>query len=487
MFRFIPPWANNGDPARYPGTFLERHSAKCRALGVKDQTSPFDVGKMLRELGDDERLAIIAKADAAAEQYLNMVAWNPPDAEPVDMNDLRLELLSDTFDHACLWGGRGGGKSHIVAEVIIELASTNKERVVCSREFQNSTADSVRDLMVEKIKASRWANEWTCLETELRNEVTGSKITFLGLARNPTAQKSMAGVTIVWVEEAADVTQGSIDVMVPTVMREATSRIFWTYNPKDEDTPVEQMFRKGEPPERSIVRSVQPETNPYFYCGKMPAERRTSYRTHSQEKYRHIWRGGLEVNSERLVYRNWSVGRVDVPLGLEPRYGLDWGWTDPLACLEIFVIEPQHLNLDPEEHRGIIYICRELYGSHIASRSIPSKLDEMVPNARNGHITADSSEPKSIKELEMAGFSVAGAVKGPGSVRAGISLIQGYDIVVSPDCPNIQSEFSSYVWKVNKAGVVLKDPVDAFNHACDALRYGLEDYVPPAFDNIAWV
>lgn len=470
MMHFIPPW---GGVARVPAELIERHSARARALDMLDTASPKAVLDQLNQVDDETRLKALAAADKAVDLLRAMVAWNPPDYTPPDMPALRVRLLGEGFSHACLWGGRGGGKSHLIADVIVELASVGKERVVCAREFMVSTSESVRDLLVEKIKASRWANEWTCLDTELRNDATGSKITFLGLARNPTAQKSMAGVTIVWVEEASDVSQGSIDLMVPTVMREASSRIFWTYNPTDEDTPVDVMFRQGDTPERSIVQGVQSDDNPWFYVGKMAGERRTSYNKHTSEKFRNIWRGAVDVTSESLIYHDWSIGRVDVG-DATPIYGLDWGYVDPFACLEIFVIEPE----DPEAEKGIIYISAEAYGSHIPAKQIPDKIDERMPLARNHTITADSSEPKSIEDLNTEGFHVIPAKKGPGSIRAGISFIQGYRIVVAPDCVNVQSELGSYRWKTNKVGTVLRDPVDLNNHAMDGMRYGLEDYEP---------
>lgn len=481
LMTYHPMW--DDDPGMYPAPVLERHSAICRALNTEDRTKPNELHEMLQGLPDDERRAALDAGEQAIERLWDMTSWSPPDHNPADLKDLRPRLLGSTFTHAALHGGRGGGKSHLIAEVIIELASIGKERVLCCREFQNSISDSARDLLVEKIQNSRFANQWTCLETELRNNATGSKITFMGLARNATAVKSLAGITITWVEEAADISQNSIDLLVPTVTREGNSRLFWTFNPLDDDTPVDLMFRTDEPPERSIVVGVNSEYNPFFYRGKMPGERRSAFNKMSKAKYRHIWRGAIDKNPEGLVFANWTTGRVHVPDDLTPLYGMDHGWTHPFAALEVFVIEPD----DPETEMGTIYISAEAYGSNMRLQQRYDAIDEAMPMARKHTIIADSAEPATIASFNDEGFYTIPANKSPGSVRSGITFIQGYRIVVSPDCPNIQSELASYSWKKTKAGVHLRDPEDADNHACDALRYALSEYVPPTKAGVDYV
>lgn len=488
MYTFIPPWAKDtGDAGRYPAVALERHTAICRALDVADSTSPLELRAELARTVDQERVDALAAGDKAVELYAKMIEWSPPEHDRDDTTSIVETLTKKSYSHAALFGGRGGGKSHGAVEAVVELASTGKERVVCVREFQNSTAESVKELFETKIKASRWVNQWKITDYELENMATGSRVTFIGISRNTTAIKSLEGATIVLCEEAADLSEKSIDILVPTVMRMASSRMIWVWNPVETTTPVDVMFRTGEPPERSIIRCIQSESNAWFYTGKMPGEQRASFNKHSGEKFRWIWRGGYLVQSELAVYNNWQIGRFDVPLGNEPRYGLDWGWTDPMAALELFIIEPGELGRDPEKQQGVIYIRNEVYGSKIPARQIPDKLDKTIPLMRGASITADSSEPKSIEDLNNEGFVVTGAVKGPGSIRAGISLIQGYDIWISPDCPYTAAEMNLYRWKTDKNGTILRDPVDANNHACDTIRYALEGYEPPSVGGVIYV
>lgn len=468
---FFPPW--DGDPALYPGPALEQHQAHCRALKLPYETHPAEVAKLLtpavRELGKQ-----------AAARYHEMVAWAPDGYDPSNTRTVKQDILEYIASHRYLafHGGRGGSKSHGAVEAVVELASEDTERVVVGREFLESIRDSSHKLFREKIKASRWANQWVVTDRELRNAATGSVISFMGINRHPDSARSLEGCTIFLGEEAESFSQNSLDILLPTI-RAGNSKVIFLWNPADKDSPMNQMFLTGDLPERAFVRCVLGENNRWFYRTEMPGERRAAFTKFSKAKYRHIWRGALNTNPDLLVFNNWSIGRMDTSdLSLMPLYGLDWGWQHPLAALEIYIFEPE----DPETQRGKIYISAEVYGSYIPARDIPSRLREAMPLAEHGTITADSAEPKSIEDLSAAGFHVVGARKGPGSIRAGISFLQGYDIIISPDCVNTIREFEAYKWQTNRHGVILRDPEDDDNHAIDGLRYGVEDYTPPPRD-----
>jgi phage terminase large subunit len=86
-------------------------------------------------------------------------------------------------------------------------------------------------------------------------------------------------------------------------------------------------------------------------------------------------------------------------------------------------------------------------------------------------IVADSAEPKSIQELYAGGFNVHPALKGPDSIRAGISKIRQYKIRVTARSRNLIRELKNYRWKIDKDGNSLNVPIDNYNHGLDAVRY----------------
>ena len=90
---------------------------------------------------------------------------------------------------------------------------------------------------------------------------------------------------------------------------------------------------------------------------------------------------------------------------------------------------------------------------------------------------ANSAEPKSIAYLRKAGLNrIRAAKKGPDSIRAGISIIQDYKIIIHPRCVNFITEISNYTWDKDKFDNMVNKPIDDFNHLMDAMRYAMEEF-----------
>lgn len=108
----------------------------------------------------------------------------------------------------------------------------------------------------------------------------------------------------------------------------------------------------------------------------------------------------------------------------------------------------------------------------------------LEPAAQDGTYTgrthtltiADSSEPKSIAMIWDYGVTITGAVKGPDSIDYGIQLVQKQKLYVTARSVNLIKELRNYAWKVDKkTGKSLNVPIDDWNHALDAVRYGIAD------------
>jgi len=149
---------------------------------------------------------------------------------------------------------------------------------------------------------------------------------------------------------------------------------------------------------------------------------------------------------------------VEKPAGKLVGYGLDFGYTnDPTAVIALY-------------QDGETFTAREvLYRKGLSNRQIWELLKEEVPGA--ALVVCDSAEPKSIDELHGYGLNAHPARKGPDSVRAGIQFLQSKPLRITSDSINLLKEFRNYKWKEDKDGKQLNEPVDAFNHLIDALRY----------------
>jgi phage terminase large subunit len=165
--------------------------------------------------------------------------------------------------------------------------------------------------------------------------------------------------------------------------------------------------------------------------------------------------------AEGLVFENWESGTFDIYKFGKYVNGLDWGFSsDPFAYVRCAI------------ENDTLYICEEIYQRGLLNKD---SADLVKPKARNEIVWCDSAEPKSVQEFVSLGINAHSVKKGPGSVESGIKKIQSFrNVVIHEDnCPNTLAEFKNYQWKVDKAGGRLPEPVDAFNHAIDAIRYAL--------------
>lgn len=387
---------------------------------------------------------------------------------PMTGGDVNIRLgaaftpLFKPFRHKALYGGRGSAKSHSIAEALVILTSQAQKRVVGARQFQNSIRDSSKTLIEAKIKKLGFQRDFWIGKTEIVNRNTDSRFTFIGLERNPDSARSLEGCDICWVEEARNISQESIDVLIPTV-RKRGSEIWWSWNPVKPDDPIEKLFRGPHPPQNAYIKFVTFRDNPWFFETEMPAEM-LRLRLANFKKYEHVWLGLHDDLVESRIFTNVRTGHIDVPETCVPQFGMDFGFaSDPNALIKLYVLEASRQ----------IYVAREAFGK-VSLKDLPGFVRE-VPGASNFTIVADSARPETIDYLCGEGLNVVSARKGPGSIKAGIEWLQGYEIVISPDCTNMIDESRLYTWHVDKfTGKILDVPIDDHNHGWDAIRYATE-------------
>lgn len=386
-----------------------------------------------------------------------------------DQNPTFEVLLGEKFTrifekhrHKAFYGGRGSAKSHSIATYLVIVAVQSAKRIVCCRQFQNSLRDSSKELIEQKIRDLGFSDYFRILEREIICLRTGSRFTFIGLDRNPTAVKSLEGADIAWVEEASAINLISLEILVPTI-RKPGSEIIWSWNPDRRDDPVDAYFRGSMPPPGSLVVYVGYEDNPWFFHTEMPSEM-WFMKVLNPKRYEHIWNGAYDDTYEGRVFTNITIGRVSVPDNVPARFGMDFGFgKDPSSVIKLYVIEASRT----------IYVARERTGT-VALRDLPALLDDVL-DARTDWVIADSSQPGTIDHLNAQGFRITGSIKGAGSVKTGINWLQGYRIVIDPDCSNLIEEARLYSWMVDRVTKMpLPVPIDAHNHSWDAVRYATE-------------
>ena len=195
--------------------------------------------------------------------------------------------LDSDLRHIVLYGGRASGKSTSVALSLLVLGMNKKLRILCTREVQNSIADSVHKLLSDLISKYK-LNTWEVQKDIIRNKQTGSEIFFKGLHNNSQSIKSIEGIDIVWIEEAQSVSADSINTLVPTI-RKAGSRLIWTFNRLTENDPVwELIVKKADG--RTFVQKINSDAIESL-LSKEIIEEREKMRIDNPEMFEHVWLG----------------------------------------------------------------------------------------------------------------------------------------------------------------------------------------------------
>ena len=378
----------------------------------------------------------------------------------VKIPQIFVRLFNNDKRYTVLHGGRGSGKSHAVATFLIVKALEQPKRILCTREIQQSLADSVKKLLEDKISDLGLTAFFEVQHDKIIG-VNGSLIIFKGLARNAQEIKSTEGLDYVWVEEAQNVSRHSLEILTPTVRKE-NSQILYTMNPTDAGDPVYVDYVLADRDDTLKIKANYSD-NRYFpdvLVNEMEYCRRVDY-----DKYLHIWEGQCVAHSEAQVfYGKWVVDEVVAPENTFFYFGADWGFSkDPTALVRCFVKDNK------------LFIDREAYGVGIDTDKLPALFDT-VEGVRNYPIIADSARPETISYLRQRGFNIQGARKGKGSVEDGVSFIRSFEqIVIDHRCKHTIDEFRLYQYKTDKkTGLISTVLEDGNNHVVDALRYGLE-------------
>jgi phage terminase large subunit len=172
-----------------------------------------------------------------------------------------------------------------------------------------------------------------------------------------------------------------------------------------------------------------------------------------------VYGSGQRANREGAIFINWTTGEFDNSLPY--CYGQDYGFSvDPTTLVKVAV----------DNKLKIIYAEELLYSQAGMGTDAIFEANKRLIHKPNDLIIADSAEPRLIDELSRKSLNIRGAVKGQGSVTAGITQMQDYKIVITPQSTNLKKELSNYCWSDKRAGI----PIDDYNHLIDPIRYSLQ-------------
>lgn len=184
------------------------------------------------------------------------------------------------------------------------------------------------------------------------------------------------------------------------------------------------------------------------------------------ENWWRVYGLGENGSVEGLVYSRFRIVQNYPTTGKMRFFCLDFGFTnDPTAILKVTL------------QGGELWIDEVAYQVGMLNKDIAEALIN-AGATRNDNIVADSAEPKSIAEINaFSGLNLKATAKGAGSIVAGINAVRAYQLNVMSDALGTIEELRNYSWKKDINGNYLNVPVDKYNHALDALRYGVTTFL----------
>jgi len=376
-------------------------------------------------------------------------------------------LFSSDARYFIITGGRGSGKSFAVTVFLTLLTMTKGIRILFTRYTMTSAHLSIIPEFLEKIGLLGFDNVFSINKSEVLNTSNNSDILFRGIrtsAGNQTASlKSLQGISTWVLDEAEELVDENIFDTIDLSIREKNihnrvvlilnpvTKEHWIYKRFFEDKGVEGGFN-GFKDNVCYIHTNYLDNKENLSQSFL--ERIKSIKHRNFKKYQHKILGGWLDKAEGVVFENWSIGEFN-PDGLQTSCGMDFGFSvDPDSLTEVAI----------DKKKRKIYLKEHIYKNGIKSNELAKIILDKVGDKL---IIADSAEPRLIADLRHLGVNIKPVKKG--TIESGITRMQDYELIITPESTNIAKELNNYIY----ADKGSKLYVDNYNHAIDGIRYNV--------------
>lgn len=393
-----------------------------------------------------------------------------------------------------LQGSTRSGKTYSIVDFIIWLIESYNGLIisVVRATLPSLKTSILRDFKDEMLRFNMWTDA-NFNKTELEYRHNGNIVEFFSVDDEQKVRGRKRQVLIC--NEANEIPQ---DRLMQLLLRTEGFTIM-DYNPSMTDSHIYDMLERDDC--AMIITTYK--DNPYLSQGIIEEIERL------KETDENLWKiYGCGIRGEDragVIYTRWNKTE-NIPSDLPFWYGVDFGFTnDPTAIIKIFYNKKERLiylreiayerglmnsdiaNIIKQDIRQTkVTIYEDLYiqdgriyrDREIAIDDLQGEMREVVSRELEKieklyiPIYCDSAEPKSIVELRQHGLSTYPAIKGGGSVASQIFYLFNFRILYQGE--NIDNERKKYKWKERRGGDNFDNvPLDAYNHAMDAARYGI--------------
>lgn len=382
-------------------------------------------------------------------------------------NDVYFPYLNNyTNRYEVYFGGAGSGKSVFICQKLIVKACYSRRKILVIRKYGTTLKDSVFDLFLSTL--SKWKLLPYC-KVNLSNYTirlpNDSLFLFKGLDDSEKI-KSITDITDIFCEEATELSEDDftqLDLRLRAL--EDGLQMFVSFNPVSK---VNWVYRKwfadkNKAHDNTLIVHTTYKDNkwlPDAYIKALEEKQKTNY------VYYKIYALGEFATLDKLVFTNWHMEEFNhTALQGELLLGLDFGFVNDTSAFVASILDEQAKK---------IYVFQEWGAKGKTNQEIARVIKSL--GFSKSVIIADSAEKKSIEEIKREGITrIRESTKGKDSVIHGVQMLQNYEIVVHPSCTELITEFENYSWKKDKnTGLYINEPIDAFNHYIDALRYSLQ-------------
>ena len=374
-------------------------------------------------------------------------------------------------------GSRASKKSSTQSlKVITEIIENPNVNWLVVRKVERTLRDSCYAQLKWAIHRLKVDNFFKCSTSplEITYKPTGQKILFRGLddpLKVTSITVEVGSLCRLWIEEAYEITsEDAFDRLDESIRGQLPKgmyhQVVLTFNPWSDRHWLKKRF--FDEPSKNVLATT---TN--YMCNEFLSEADLVLFEEMKKNPRRYRTAGLGEWGivEGLVYENWEervfdVHEISIRPSVRSAFGMDFGYVNDPSTLFCGLVDTVARE---------IYVFDEMYEKGMSNEDIKERVSEM--GYAKERIKADSAEPKSIAYLRKAGLTrIRAAKKGPDSIRAGISIIQDYKIIIHPRCVNFITEISNYTWDKDKFDNAINKPIDDFNHLMDAMRYAMEEF-----------
>jgi phage terminase large subunit len=350
-------------------------------------------------------------------------------------------------------GGTSAGKTFGIIPILIDKAikNPNLEISIVSESVPHLRRGALKDFLKIMMILNRYRDVQFNKSTLKYNFTNGSYIEFF--STDMPDKLRGARRTDLYINECNNI---PFDAYQQLMVR-TSNNIWLDYNPTSSFW-VDREVLNGEDVDFITLTYKDNEALPETIVKEIESARVKAKKSTYWKNWWKVYGLGQLGSLEGVCIPDWK----ETQLPIEARilcYGMDFGYSnDPTSVVAMYKYNDS-------------YIFDEIiYKKGLLNRDISNLLKTYdVDNI----IYADSAEPKSIAELNHYGHIVYPVKKGRDSINYGLNLINQNKIFITSRSKNLINELRNYVWMSDKQGNVLNKPIDAYNHAIDALRYAI--------------